>query len=84
MSRAYFPFREFTDAGGLISYGTNIVNTYKKAGGYVGRILKGAKPEELPIDQPSTFEMVINLKTAAAFNFDIPPAILAQSNDTIE
>jgi len=81
---AMYPYREFVDAGGLISYAPNFPALFRRAATYVDKILKGAKPADLPVEQPMRFELVINMKTAKALGFTFPPSILVQATEVIQ
>jgi putative ABC transport system substrate-binding protein len=76
--------REFAQVGGLLSYGNDLADLFRRAGGYVARLLRGARPADLPVEQPAKFELVVNLRTARTLALSLPPSILARADEVVE
>jgi putative ABC transport system substrate-binding protein len=81
---AMYELREYVEAGGLISYSTNLLDIWRRAASFVDRILKGARPSELPVEQPTDFDLLINMKAVRALGLAVPPSLLARADEVIE
>jgi putative tryptophan/tyrosine transport system substrate-binding protein len=79
-----YAFREYVQAGGLLSYGPNFPDLFRRAGSHVDKILRGAKPADIPVEQPVKFDLIINLKTAKSLGLEVPPSLLARADEVIE